>query len=44
LVDIATDAAQLQARRILDNMIAAERDGTPMNAAIIAGRSDAYAT
>jgi phenylpropionate dioxygenase-like ring-hydroxylating dioxygenase large terminal subunit len=44
LVDITTDAAQLQARRILDNMIEAERDNTPMNAAMAAERSDAYAT
>ena len=44
LVDISTDAAQLQARRILDNMIKAERDIASMNAPEVATRSDAYAT
>jgi phenylpropionate dioxygenase-like ring-hydroxylating dioxygenase large terminal subunit len=44
LVDISTDSAQLQARRILDNMIEAERGIASVNAPGVATRSDAYAT
>jgi hypothetical protein len=44
LVDITTDAAQLQARRLLDTMIEAEQDSTPMDPGRIARRSETYAT
>jgi hypothetical protein len=44
LVDIGTDAGQLQARRILDSMIKAEQGVPQVKAPLIATRSGEYAT